>query len=170
MIACLLSSRKVPRAASECRAPRGGACSEKPAGVAEAVGGDDGLIAGGDHEVEVVEPLHGAQGGEAHAAAAVAVVGDFPAEVGVAVAIVGAVNPGTEFVFAPDFGVVAGNDLRETPDAADDFEVVAFGAVAGVGFGPGGEDNRVSLFARSLHELSFQIPAKAGTTIRKLGA
>jgi hypothetical protein len=51
-----------------------------------------------------------------------------------AVPIVGTMKPGTKFVFAPDLGVVAWNDLRETPDATDDFEVVTFGSVTGEEF------------------------------------
>ena len=137
---------------------------EQTTGVAQTVGGDDGLVAGGDHEVEIIEPLHGAQGGEAHAAATVAVVGNLPAVIRMAVAVVGAVKPGTEFVFAPDLGVVARNDLRKAPDTTDDFEVVTFGGVTGEEFGHGEKGGSTDRHVRLTEILIYT--AETGTPQR----
>ena len=104
----------------------------QPSGIAQTVGGHHGLISRGDHEIEVVLPLHGSERGDPGHAAAVAVVGDLPAEFGMAVSILAAVNPRAELVFAPDFRIVSRNDLRERPDPTHDIGVVALISV-GVG-------------------------------------
>jgi len=69
-----------------------------------------------DLVVEIILPLAGTKGSETVAASEGAVIEDFPSELGVAVAVIKAVDPRAELVFSPGLVVVSRDALAEVPD------------------------------------------------------
>lgn len=82
--------------------------SNQPSRIPQAIGRHHGLMTGGDREVEVVLPLHGAQRGEAESTATVAVIGNLPAKLRMAVPILLAVIPAPNSSFRHTSGSLPG--------------------------------------------------------------